>query len=480
MYEKTKRLKNVLFASLCICGVAVNAQSYLSDVSWEEVDVKDKQKSAGFIDVFDVNGDGFEEILFSTLQEEGGSPGSPPKGALRLMSNATQQMGDAWQEEILIPLSENLGFINAPHFLDIDQDGIKDIIVHQGFLTTSGGSYFWLKGPDFSEIRTVAPETASSDYFWHETVQLDLDKDGLLDLLSTSANTDVEPAAKRIEWYRNMGDGTFEQHIIDDAHGGVFIKTYDLDRDGDQDIVVSQFFGPPAEPSLVWLENVAPPSPENYWKGTWITHHIDTSTGLGYHFEFYDIDVDGQDELVYANHNNLNNKDIVDENGNSIPSGMYWFEIPDRPQGVSAWEKHVISEGFPVNTFDFGNPDSQGSPGIFSIGDLDRNGLPDIVLPGDGTQDLFFLQQKVDRTFERSVIAQGKMFGMTKITDVDGDGSLEVVGAMHNFPNNTLEALFNFPLGNLKIYKPSIGNRNTAPVAAKTVLYPNPANGQGN
>ena len=73
---------------------------------------------------------------------------------------------------------------------------------------------------------------------------------------------------------------------------------------------------------------------------------------------------------------------------NPIESGLYWFEIPSNVQAEDAqWQKVVIDEGFPVNTFDFGNPASQGSPGIFSIGDIDGNGLPDIALPGDGTQD---------------------------------------------------------------------------------------------
>lgn len=373
-----------------------------------------------------------------------------------MRSTEGRGLAGPWEEEVLIPTSAGLGFINAPHFMDVDQDGIMDIIVHQGFLTTNSGSYFWMKGPDFTEMIPVSPETEADDYFWHETVQIDLDNDGLMDLVSTSANTNVEPAAKRIEWYRNLGDGVFEQHIISEGYGGVFIKMYDVDGDGDKDIVVSQFWGPPAEPSLVWLEKKDAPSATNDWKGNWEVHEIDSTTGLGYHIEFHDIDGDGEDELVYANHNNLNNDLLVDAEGNSIQSGLYWFEIPSNPKSSSQWEKRVISEGFPVNTFDFGNPDSQGSPGIFSIGDIDGNGLPDVILPGDGTQDLFLLQQNADNTFEKSTIATGKMFGMAQITDIDGDGSMEVVCAQHNFIDNAIQVIFGFPDGNLKIYKPEV------------------------
>ena len=139
-------------------------------------------------------------------------------------SNSATSLTENWNETLLISTNEGLGFINHPYFIDIDGDGIQDVLVHQGFLTTNSGSYFWLKGPEFTEKRSVSPETTQSDYFWHETVHFDLDQDGLLDLISTSANTNVEPAKKRVEWYRNLGNGNFEQHIINDNLGGVFIK----------------------------------------------------------------------------------------------------------------------------------------------------------------------------------------------------------------------------------------------------------------
>ena len=282
------------------------------------------------------------------------------------------------------------------------------------------------------------------------TVQIDLDGDGLLDLISTSANTNVTPPVKRIEWYQNIGNDSFKQHIIVDGFGGVFIKSYDIDKDQDQDIVVSQFFGPPFEDSLVWLEQKEKPSVSNNWTGVWEPHTIDNTTGLGYHIEFYDIDADGKDELVYNNHNNQNNDLLVDSNGKSIEAGIYWFEIPQEPMNATSWEKITIDEGYEVNTFDFGNPQSQGALGIYSIGDLNNDGLPDIIMPGDGTKNLFYLEQSTDHSFRRSTIAKGTMFGMAKITDIDGDGSNEVLAAMHNFPDNFFQAIFRFPNGNLK------------------------------
>ena len=93
---------------------------------------------------------------------------------------------------------------------------------------------------------------------------------------------------------------------------------------------------------------------------------------------------------------------------------------------------------------------------------------------------LFVLRQRADHTFERSIIAEGKMFGMAKIIDMDNDGTLEVVAAMHNFPNNFFDAIFNFPKGNLKIYKPILDEESQISETSKVALFPNPIHTEAN
>ena len=160
MYYFTYHLLLVLF--IYMHSELLNTIDY-----WEEYTVKRSQKSAGFVDTKDLNGDGFQEIALSTLQEQGGGF-STPIGALRVFENNTQSIESTWQEDLVISTNERLGFINSPVFMDINQDGNEDILIHQGFLTTNSGSYFWLKGPDFSERFYVSEETKSSEYFWHD------------------------------------------------------------------------------------------------------------------------------------------------------------------------------------------------------------------------------------------------------------------------------------------------------------------------
>ncbi len=280
--------------------------------------------------------------------------------------------------------------------------------------------------------------------------QVDLDGDGRLDLVTTSAKTqNVAAPVVRFEWYRNLGAGQYEQHILPVNVGGVALTAHDVDDDGDMDFIFPQFF---TSPSLVWVEQISAPSAGNGWQGQWQVHTVDDSTGLGYWTALYDIDSDGELELVYANHNNVNNPSLVDGNGDPVPSGLYYYEIPANPQSTP-WPRVTIDEGYEVANFDFGKPESQGAPGIFSVGDMNDDGRPDLVVPGDGALHLYFLEQQADGSFSRSVIAEGVMFGMAKITDIENDGQPEVVAAMHNAPLTALEVV-QPKMGNLRIYWP--------------------------
>jgi len=478
--------KNSYLLSLLFLFTANGIAQTLPPLTWDIFTVKDPQQAAGFIDVADFNGDGKKEIVLSTLEEQG-SMASPwtTKGAIRVFSMGAT-LSTAFSEQVVLPTSANLPFINYPQVLDVNEDGNMDILVQQGFITTNGGSHQWLEGPTFANRHNFATETTKGNtyYFWHESEQFDLDNDGKRDIITTSTqtqdatnnnNSSINPKKAKIEWYRNLGSGNFEYHVINDSLGGVFLKMHDIDNDGDRDIAVSQFFWNTNRPALVWLENVAAPAAANNWQGNWNYHIIDHTTGLGYYLEFEDINGDGKTDLVFDNHNNLNNSAIVDANGNKIKPGLFWFEIPTNPAASSQWTKHVIYEGFKCTLYDFSNPASQGTPGIFSIGDIDYNGLKDIAVPGDGNDSLYIFRQLANHSFQKEIVDLGKMFGQTKIADVDNDGQLEIVAAKHNFPE--IFQILLPPAGFLKIYRPK--NVNVALIKPEQSfsfeLFPNPA-----
>lgn len=444
-----------------------------------EYPIKPAQQSAAFLAVGDLDGnsDNGLDILLSTLVEL--TPPGPPsplsRGALRKFNTSgcddrsNNCLEGPWQEQVLISTTDPQGypFINTPQILDINGDGQNDIIVQTGFLTTLGGAHFWLDGMEldgplrathrfFSPAHTTP--VSNGLFFWHESEQTDLDGDGLQDIVTTSGKTQHpgNPLGSpdgneelKVEWYRQTAPGEFDYHQITATDrdgntvgniGGVFIKLHDIDSDGDQDIVLSQFFHhaydtlppPVLNPSLVWLENRVAPAADNGYQGEWGYHVIDNTIGLGYHLEFADIDHDGQDELVVASHNNDGDPRWQDENGNVVvPPGLYWFEIPENPAAVSQWEKHVISTDFKVTLY-YGNPASQGVPGIFNVGDINNDGLLDVAVPGDGNDKLYAFIQRPNGSFRRDIVDEAKMFGMAIVADIDGDGLNEIVAAQHN------------------------------------------------
>lgn len=435
---------------------------------YSKITVKDPQQSAAFMAVDDLDGDGRKEIVLSTLIEQSppGPPTSASRGALRVFKTSGGLEGP-WTEDAVVTTTDPQGypFINTPQVFDIDGDGVKDLLVQTGFLTTLGGVHFWLKGPDFATRSHFASQTTAptnDNYFWHESGQTDLDGDGLLDMVTTSAKTQdlvnnpsnptgsPGPMTKlKVEWYRNLGGGKFAYHLIAPDLGGVFIKLHDVDGDGDQDILLTHFFGPPAvRDSIVWLEQTAKPAAANGFAGGWTTHRIDNSIGLGYHMELADINDDGRVDLVVDSHNHQSNPALKDADGQQIPLGIYWFEIPADPRRSTQWVKHVISENFAVSLA--GSPTSQGVPGIFGVGDLDGNGRLDLAVPGDGNDMLYAFRQRADGSFAEEIIESGeKMFGMAVIADVDGDGKNEIVAAKHNSNDGGAS----LPPGFVKIYQ---------------------------
>ena len=460
----------LLLALLLIsCGGSPSAEALrgLKAGSYEKITVKDPQQSAAFLAVDDLDDDGIKEIVLSTLIEQSlpGPPTALSRGALRVFKAGTA-MDAPWSEQVLIATTDLDGypFINTPQVFDIDGDGHKDLLVQTGFLTTFGGAQFWLKGPEFTERRNFATETTKgmTGYFWHEAAQADLDGDGLLDMVTTSAQTQdlindpTNPTGSpnantklKVEWHRNLGGGVFDYHRIAEDVGGVFIKLFDVDRDGDQDILLTHFFGPPQRrPSVIWLEQTARPSASNDFAGAWAQHTIDNTIGLGYHMELADLNGDGRTDLVVSSHNHQDNTTLNDADGNRILPGMYWFEIPADPRSSSQWRKHVISQNFLVTLA--GSPTSQGVPGIFSIGDIDGDSRLDLAVPGDGNDKLYAFRQRADGSFAEELIEDGeKMIAMAVIADIDGDGKNEIIAAKHNSNDGGTS----LPPGFLKIYR---------------------------
>ncbi len=148
--------------------------------------------------------------------------------------------------------------------------------------------------------------------------------------------------------------------------------------------------------SLCWFEN---PGASSAALSPWTRRTIDNwytssnPTGRGFEAVASDIDNDGQNEIVFSNHNHQdykpNNVPSDPANHRIWPSGIYYFEIPSNPKATSQWTPISFDTGDPnldptnatavandVYAVDRpGGPYSQGSPGTVRADDMNGDRL---------------------------------------------------------------------------------------------------------
>ncbi len=172
--------------------------------------------------------------------------------------------GLTWLEQVSPNTFRSHGIfqINGPmrlEVLDYDGDGDQDFVVlitqqHESLvLFTNDG-----KGTFTNEIlaRGTHPAFGSSSF-----QLVDLDGDGDIDILQTNGDMmDEHPEWKPyhgIRWFENIG-GDYQVRQIAAMPGCYCARAFDMDGDGDLDVVASSlyFFWEESDfPSLIWMEN---------------------------------------------------------------------------------------------------------------------------------------------------------------------------------------------------------------------------------
>jgi len=123
----------------------------------------------------------------------------------------------------------------------------------------------------------------------------DMDGDGDLDVAATTGES------KRVEWYRNPGDGSAEWTAV---HVGDFAEAVypdrtgvaDFNQDGRLDIVVTEENGSDTGAETCWWEQ-----PSDPLAGDW-TRHLVTTQASTNSLDVADLDRDGDPDLVLAEH----------------------------------------------------------------------------------------------------------------------------------------------------------------------------------
>lgn len=287
----------------------------------------------------DINGDGRVDIL--TI----GMPGQPA-----YWYENPREPNSNWTRRVAINGVGN----ESPHYLDINDDGFKEIVC------IVGGAYGYAGAKNKTDNGTweFTPITPNGNYgqFTHGMGVGDVDGDGRLDLLETNG------------WWRQPQDAgaLFEFHPFRFAQsGGSQMHAVDIDGDGDNDIVSVQNahgYG------LTWFERRG--EKDDF---LFVPHQIMTdkpesnSAGIAisqmHSLAVADMDQDGDLDLVtgkrYWAHGG-------GDPGSQQLQVLYWFRNK-RVGNTVVFEPHLIDERSGVGT-------------QLTVADITGNRTPDIII----------------------------------------------------------------------------------------------------
>ena len=342
----------------------------------------------------DVNGDGMPDLVASWEQGDIARVYLMKKGEGRIPKWQLIDVGEAPNGEDAV-------------FFDADSDGFVDVIS-----STEG---------DFKKILVHWAPNNWHDYGlgenWHTKVLYENGSQWMFTIpmdVDGKHGTDLVIGGKHkgatIGWLecpanpRETRD--WKYHKMDDAGWIMSLILEDMDSDGDLDVLLSDRYE--KKRGVRWLEN--PGKGSDKTKGPWKNHWIGQNLPSAMFIDLHDIDGDGSKEVAAP-----------------------YFEGGDHHVSVF---KQVDSNSSNWREFPLEYPQNMGRPKSTTMGDIDRDGLVDIVVStetawGDKRGIVWFknpgsLEESKWEVYDVSG-PDGIKFDMNILLDVDGDGDLDIL-----------------------------------------------------
>ncbi len=367
--------------AVALVTAALTAPAFATgaDPTWTE-EVVGVLPGAAFSTAGDLDGDGQPEIVATSFGKVAGF-GPTTGGTVASYS----LKGKRWVRADIIRPTDGIQFPNEPTLTDVDGDGLVDLIEPGGFFICSpcGSLSWWQQKPRGTWTRHDLV-TVGNPVFFHKAEVVDLDGDGLRDLLTVgetpgTATTMVFPGIK--------GGFSSTPVVLGEGLGSLPTVT-DVDGDGDLDIASAQYFS--RNGSFAWLEHLGGPG-----FGAWVKHVM--VADLGGAIQLSKVPGIG---WVGTNHTNTTSGPP-----GTAKEGVYLLTPGADPR--LPWTARMISTGI-VSRADTGGGQQQGAPGVFGWGDLDGDGDTDLAVSGDGDKHLFVLRQTAPGVFRTEAIANDR------------------------------------------------------------------------
>jgi hypothetical protein len=390
-------LRRIVCLSIClIAGAAAADDGLPTEVVvvpgpiWTRHVIDDASRGADGVKLGDLNGDKLPDIV--TGWEEGSAvrvclnPG-PTRAAERWPSVIVGHVKNV-EEAIFADLDGD----GRPEVVSGAEGGTKTMFRHRYVGDGNGGLL------DPAQWKTDPIPITVGARWWMQAAAVDLDGRHGVDLVVGSKRTGAA-----VGWLEAPSSpdnlAAWRYHELRPAGWIMSLAPYDVDADGDLDVVFSDRVG--KQSGVAWLEN---PGVESNRQGkAWSEHRIAAAGRTVMFVDLGDIDNDGLVDVVAA----VKPVEIV--------------VALQRPAG--RWEQHVI----PLDKANLGDAKA------VKLADFDGDGLIDIAFScenaGGPRAGVVWLRRQAAGPWEQRTLGgpDGLKFDLMQTVDFDGDGDLDLL-----------------------------------------------------
>jgi hypothetical protein len=295
--------------------------------------------------LYDLNHDGGLDILSTRLAG----------GAEAVWYENPQGSSAYWVEHVVFSAVDN----ESATFVDIDGDGRPELV------TNSNGYGGWAT-PDFDnpgQPWVFHGVTAKGSWarYTHGLGVGDVNADGRLDLLLAEGWWQQPAASSALPWPAQPAV-FWGQEAPGEGYGGAQMIVYDVDGDGDNDVVTSlQAHGW----GLAWFEQTDAGFVKHLLMNT---HQEEATYGVAFAqlhaLELADLDGDGDRDIITGKRKGAHGNGLGAEL--DAPAVLYWFELVREPGQPPRYTPHLI--------------DSEAGVGTqVVVSDVNADGRPDVL-----------------------------------------------------------------------------------------------------